>query len=291
MPEIIEKGYLYIAQPPLYRIKKGKSENYLPDDKAFDGYIINAGAEGLTLRGSSKATVLSARELESFLKNVGEAQKIVDVFNRNDLSGELLGTFAARRNFSRETLQSRSGLESACEQASARFKEKNPNIPIAYELKEDKEHGGFVAQFELQTVAGRRSTALDYELVISDEFTQLQTLLARAQIVGEAPYELVETKEPAQPVCSSNDVFGLRSFVMERGRKGLTITRFKGLGEMNPEQLWETTLDPKKRSVLQVRIDDVVEADSLFNLLMGDAVEPRREFIEENALKVRNLDI
>ena len=113
----------------------------------------------------------------------------------------------------------------------------------------------------------------------------------KAQPLGDAPYSIVSDDEKERFKQSCQTVFQLKRIIMDRGRTGFTVTRFKGLGEMNPEQLWETTLDPTKRTMLQVRVEDAIEADSLFTLLMGDLVEPRRQFIEDNALKVKNLDI
>ena len=134
------------------------------------------------------------------------------------------------------------------------------------------------------------SITLSHDLVCSGAFTQLQSLLSKTESLGEPPYLIVSTDEKKfEKSCPT--LFQAKEEIMIKGRTGLTITRFKGLGEMNPEQLWETTLNPEHRSMLQVRIDDVVEADSLFTLLMGDSVEPRRDFIEENALRVRNLDV
>ena len=132
---------------------------------------------------------------------------------------------------------------------------------------------------------------INFERVASEDFIQLQSLLSKAEALGQPPFliEAEEGKKAGDLSCKS--LFDLRERIMERGRAGLTVTRFKGLGEMNPEQLWETTLDKDKRSMLQVRVEDSINADALFTLLMGDAVEPRREFIEDNALKVKNLDI
>jgi DNA gyrase subunit B len=131
---------------------------------------------------------------------------------------------------------------------------------------------------------------IDFSLVSSEDFKQLQTILQKIYLSGTAPYRVsIDDKKQSEKVLYN--IFSIRDDIVQRGKQGLAITRFKGLGEMNPDQLWDTTLDPTKRSLLQVRIDDAIESDRIFTLLMGDTVEPRREFIEENALRVRNLDI
>jgi len=289
MPELIEKGYLYIAQPPLYRIKKGKSEFYLHDDKAFEGFILNAGSDGATLKGSKG--VLEGHELEQLLRSISEAASILRVYERNSMNGEVVGLLAEQVDFTKETLKSKEKLDSAASAALKIYQAKHSDDASAgYTIETDEESTGFKLKFVTSGTFGRVETLVDSTLVSADEFSELKTALGKSFSLGGGRYELMFDTKQKEPLTLSS-LFDVRDRVVERGRSGLAITRFKGLGEMNPEQLWETTLDPKVRTLLQVRIEDVVEADTVFTLLMGDAVEPRREFIEENALKVRNLDI
>jgi DNA gyrase subunit B len=286
MPELIENGHLYIAQPPLYRIKKGKSEFYLNDDKAFEGFILNAGTDGAELSGTKGK--LSGHELEQLLRSISEAARILEVYERNGLNPQLVGALAEQAGFDKDTLRDRAELENCAEASLKLHLKKHPDDSAAKaEVLPDEESNGFAVVFTTTGSAGRQSTRVDSGLVTADEFSELKMLIGKSVTLGSGPYQLKVGKE----TLSLDSLFDVREKINEKGRAGLTITRFKGLGEMNPEQLWETTLDPKARTLLQVQVEDVVEADTVFTLLMGDAVEPRREFIEENALKVRNLDI
>ena len=151
----------------------------------------------------------------------------------------------------------------------------------------DTEHGGFKIEAPAGSAGVRRATTIDFELMNSPEFTDLETLFAELGALGTGPFVL----EHGSDATEFERIEELGDRVNEVGKKGLAINRYKGLGEMNPEQLWETTMDPARRTLLQVRVEDAYEADSLFSTLMGDLVEPRRAFIELNALNVRNLDV
>lgn len=292
MPELIERGYLYIAQPPLYKIKRGKSENYLKDEKSFEAYIINAGADGTTVSGTNGGLKLTGQELELFLRELSEAVRILDVLGVGEAGKSIVAAFAANKNFSKETLKNREKTEAALKTAQAWIKEREPKVAITkHEIIADAEHGGSKVRIVATKDEEQSTVEIDFQLAASEDFGRLQEILVKADILGKPPFAISGNDGKKDLSKSCNSVFELRQEVVERGRSGLTITRFKGLGEMNPEQLWDTTLDPKRRSMLQVRIDDAIEADSLFTLLMGDAVDPRREFIEENALRARNLDI
>jgi DNA gyrase subunit B len=292
MRELIERGYLYIAQPPLYRVKKGKQEFYLQDDRAFDSFIIHAGVDGVTVSGEgSKTGVLSEGSLEQFLKDISEAYKILQVLEVDDTRREVVRAFASLDDLNRDALTTEAGVMLLVEKAKKLFEGSNPGfIWLGSELIKDEEHGTTSIVVSVERHNERYVSKIDFSLVSSEDFKQLQTILQKIYLSGTAPYRVsIDDKKQSEKVLYN--IFSIRDDIVQRGKQGLAITRFKGLGEMNPDQLWDTTLDPTKRSLLQVRIDDAIESDRIFTLLMGDTVEPRREFIEENALRVRNLDI
>ena len=307
MPELIERGHLYIAQPPLYRMKKGKSERYLQDDKSFDAFIINHGIEGLMLKGDSGN--LSDVELETFLKEVGKMNIFIEMLERGGHNRDILISTAQEAGLNRDALQNKDILQGHIERIIERIKARKLQRVVsehgdgaAFEVsatyKESKRHGGYKALVEIKEAGKIIQQEIDFKFLSSEDFASLQSMLSKAASFSCAgnngtkqfKFVLINTENGAQ-VKECNDIFEVRNEIIERGRKGWTITRFKGLGEMNPEQLWDTTLNPQTRSMLQVHVNNLSEADGLFSLLMGDEVEPRREFIESNALSVRNLDI
>ncbi|MCC6932742.1 MAG: DNA topoisomerase (ATP-hydrolyzing) subunit B [Deltaproteobacteria bacterium] len=291
MPQIIENGYLYIAQPPLYRIKKGKAEHYLQDDSSFEAFIVNSGADGLQVKAKNGDRVLSGQELETFIKELGKAKAFIDILEKGGKDRTAISAIAAEEGLSREILQSKEKLTALLERIVDKIKKrKNDKLEAKIRVGESKEYGGYRGEITIKEAKAQSSSMIDFGLVTSEDFIELQTIFSKTNSLGVSPYQIKDTQS-GEVIKECETMFDVRDEIIERGRKGWTITRFKGLGEMNPEQLWDTTIDPAKRSLLQVRIDDAIEADSLFTLLMGDAVEPRREFIEENALKVRNLDI
>ncbi len=292
MPELIEKGYLYIAQPPLYRIKKGRKEFFLHDDIAFDAFIVNAGTDGLKVSGQGGELTLEGQELESFLRELGSALRVLEVLEPNQHARSILAAFALQKGLSKDTLTSKAEVEKIVSAVRARLEKELSGFTIVEPaFLPDEEHGTVSVKFSIQRDGEEFGVLIDFALLASEDFVQLQNILSKTHLLGDAPYEANSEGGKKSFSCSAETIFELREQILEKGRSGLAITRFKGLGEMNPEQLWDTTLDPEHRSMLQVRIDDVIDADSIFTLLMGDSVEPRREFIEDNALRVRNLDI
>ncbi len=296
MRELIEKGHLYIAQPPLYRVKKGKSEFYLQDDSAFDSFIIHAGVDGVEIKGAGTTNgedgkSISGADLEQFLKNLSEISRFLQVMEADEVRREIVKTFASLEGFTADTLSSPEELDQTLEKAKAVFEQTNPGtVWASNEIREDKEHGRASVEITVDKQSERFSTTINFSLVASEDFKQLQVLFQKVGMIGAAPYRMqIKDKKGTEELVYN--VLHILDRIVSRGKQGLAITRFKGLGEMNPEQLWETTLDSQKRSLLQVRIDDAIESDRIFTLLMGDTVEPRREFIEENALRVRNLDV
>jgi DNA gyrase subunit B len=281
MPELVDKGHLYIAQPPLYKVTKGKSEAYLKDQRAFEDYLVNAGLEEATLELGS-GEVRAGRDLREIVEQArGVAKVIEDVHSR--YARFVVEQAAIGGAFDPKLLQS-------AEQADA------VAAAIARQLDtqaEETERGwsgrfgneGFVFRREVRGVA--EAHTLDRALLGSLEARRLRERHAHLQEVYAAPAKL-KRKDAETPVYGPRT---LLAAVYEVGRKGISMQRYKGLGEMNPDQLWETTLNKDARTLLQVKIGDLGEADEIFSRLMGDIVEPRRLFIQENALAVANLDV
>ena len=282
MRPLIEKGYLYIAQPPLFRAKRGQSEVYLKDQRELDGYLVDAGlkdavltiADGQQLAGPDLAevtgqSVTASRMIEAVGRQVGnrdvvEQAAIAGLLNMSVLNNAEAADYLAKR------------LE-----AIATVLEKGWQASI-----EDTAHGqAIVVQRRLRGITERH--VIDQRIVSLAEAQHLDTMAAHLQLHYGKPAQL---RFGAQSI-DINGPTALAQTVFQTGRKGAQISRYKGLGEMNPSQLWETTLDPDQRILLQVTIDQEDDADNAFSTLMGEAVEERRNFIQENALRVANLDV
>ena len=282
MPELLERGHLYIAQPPLYKVTRGKSAQYLKDEKAFEDYLIGVGLEdsaleldngevrtGEDLRGVI-ADALRLRQLIKGLhsrydRTIIEQAAIVGALNLELMNGSALAQQKADETAKR--------LDTISEETERGW---------SGHIGED---GGLRLE---RTVRGvKESHLIDANLIASADARRIDQMTALLQEVYSGPAKLIR-KEESTAVTGPSALLGT---IFSIGRKGLTMQRYKGLGEMNADQLWETTLDPNARTLLQVKISDATDADGLFARLMGDEVEPRRDFIQENALNVANLDI
>lgn len=271
MHEVIQRGYLYIAQPPLYRIKRGKQDRYVKTEEDMVEIIIRGGASELEIKSS-----------DGILTNSDTLQTAMLKFSQVD---SLIRVFAEERADPRAIeVLSRIAPDILSPQSLSELEEPLKKLLPFVETK--VEENTLVVNTRLKGV--RKSTVLSHNLFTRPEFKKLQSIFKELSRLGLPPFVVTEDGKEIAEIETLRDLFTL---VDERGRKGLTITRYKGLGEMNPEQLWETTMDPANRMLLQVSIEDAIEADEIFTVLMGDDVEPRRKFIEENALKVKNLDI
>jgi DNA gyrase subunit B len=281
MRPIIENGYLFIAQPPLFKVKRGQSELYLKDERALEDYLVEAGLEGASLElahgearaaGDLRALVEEARAMRRILNGL-HSRYVKSAVEQAALAGALRPLAAV-------------DAPEAAALAAALAERMNA---IAEETERSwagrVEANGYVLTREVRGV--RQAAILDGGLLASADARHLD---AHARPLREAfagPAAFVRRGERA-PVSGPSD---LLEAVNAAGRKGVTFQRYKGLGEMNKDQLWETTLDREARSLLQVKIREVDEADDIFVKLMGDVVEPRREFIQDNALSVANLDV
>jgi len=288
MLPVIEKGYLYLAQPPLYKVKRGKEEKYIPDEATMEDYLLNSGITGLKVIKENGRGAFTNQKGIQVLKNLVRYEKILERFERKRIHANVLRAMVLEGGLKEETLKTREGLKEGMNRAIKYLQIFFPEISkSSVQIETDEEYECFKAIFVIKKNGGAQNVEIGKELLESPEYKELLQLNPRTQGLGLPPYHVEEDGEPIKFNTSKE----LVNFILERGKKGLSIQRYKGLGEMNPEQLWETTMNVEKRRLLQIKIEDAVEADEIFTILMGDQVEPRRAFIEENSLKVKNLDI
>ncbi len=275
MRELVERGHLYIAQPPLYKVKRGKKEQYLRDDPAMLNFLLEEGSEDMILRLEKGDRVYIGKQIIPVIRQFIDNRAIFDKVIKKGITAELLSV-VIRSNVP-AGLEELSQLEPYLESMKAL------TDGGEYQLDEDRIifYTGNIRAIIDQQILGVLATH-EYELLVENHRRVVETMAdGRATVEQEGGKILLETGNHEE----------LLAFFLENAKKGLGIQRYKGLGEMNPEQLWETTMNPENRILLQVKIEDAVGSDEIFTILMGDQVEPRREFIETNALNVVNLDI
>jgi DNA gyrase subunit B len=297
MPEILERGYLYIAQPPLYRVRRGKKDIYLKDQAALDRFFLEHGVEGLAVRASPvngrQGPTLTGDPLFRLAERLRMFRRALSKIDRR-ADGRLVATVLRATGLGKIELRERKRVDAAVELIRAALQKKYPDIfPVDIQVSWEVEHGAASIAITPRPGANARPVVIDWKLVESAEYEELYSIEQDVRSIGPAPYfvrEAAKSEDGAKEV-ELEDSEALWDYIDARGRKGTQIQRYKGLGEMNAEQLWETTLNPDARVMLQVRLDDAVQTDQIFTILMGDQVEPRRQFIEDNALNVKNLDI
>jgi DNA gyrase subunit B len=287
-------GHLYIAQPPLFKAKKGKRTTYLKDEKALTEHLFNAEAASLTIRtagpgedGSSEVSGERVMELLTAIQDfLGLLEKVA---RRHDV--RVVHAFLESFDGGTDQLRDRASMQ----ELVARLKTR---LTVLYrpddlrltqlDLEFDEGYSAWEIHARTRDTGIDRRTHIGWEFVTSGEFKEVKRLMERVRSFGAAPYTHVPERGNESEYATERELFGR---VDSDSRKGYDIQRYKGLGEMNPEQLWETTMDPTKRTLVQVKVEDLVEADDIFTILMGDQVDQRRNFIEDNALNVRNLDV
>jgi DNA gyrase subunit B len=279
MPQLIEGGYLYIAQPPLYKVSRGKSEVYLKDQAALDDYLIEMGVEGAVLRLTSGEEIAGA-DLARVIEGARAFRRVLDAFPTHYPrpileQAALAGAFDPGR--------ADGDLQAVADTVARRLDMVALEYERGWQGRITQDHGIRLSRV-LRGVEELRT--LDGAVLRSGEARRLSQVAGTTKDIYKEPSRLIR-KDREQLIHGPIDL--LKS-VLAEGEKGLSLQRYKGLGEMNPEQLWETTLDPEARTLLQVKVDDLAEADDIFTKLMGDVVEPRREFIQQNALNVEHLD-
>ncbi len=279
MPELIEGGYLYIAQPPLYKVSRGKSEVYLKDQAEMDEYLIEQGIDGAVLR-QGNGEEINGQDLRRIVNEARQLKRVLDAFPTH-YPRHILEQAAIAGAFVPGVVDQ--DLQGTADRVAERLNLIALEYEQGWQGRITQDHGIRLARI-LRGVEEVRT--LDGPMLRSGEARKTGSFTQSLQDVYNLPATLIR-KDRNQMIFGPLD---LLSAILQEGEKGLSLQRYKGLGEMNPDQLWETTLDPDARTLLQVKINDVAEADDLFTKLMGDIVEPRREFIQQNALNVENLD-
>ncbi len=280
MPELIERGYLYIAQPPLFKVAEGKNEIYIKNEEAFSRYLMDRAVAKSELIVQSTGKKLSGKRLGMLLEKMGAYSDLMKRVQRKGYPTSLLNALLEHGIRNKATFEDKAKVTDL----QKRLRKEGFEV---FDLEWDEEHNLY--GFEIQESNGRRDqrAKVDWELIASVEYRNIFQIYQEMKEMAPPPYLLME-KGKQVPFDQAE---ALLQSVHQLGREGLTIQRYKGLGEMNPDQLWETTMNPEKRTLLKVKIEDAIEADEIFSILMGDEVEQRRQFIEENALFVQRLDI
>lgn len=285
MPELIERGYIYIAQPPLYKIKKGKQETYLKDDVALEEYLTGHALDKAALYPGNDAPPISGDRLEALISEYRLVDRIVERQSRI-FPAVVLKQLAYVDSLSEENLSDKSFMQNWCEKLSAQA---NNNIKESHQYNiEIKDDEGLYVPVIVEVAHGvTREYRISKDFLNSPDYQRIKQLGEKLNglLAEDAKVIRGESEKPVQNFSEALD------WLMAQARRGTSVQRYKGLGEMNPEQLWETTMDPDSRRMLQVTIEDAIAADQIFTTLMGDDVEPRRDFIESNALQVANLDV
>jgi DNA gyrase subunit B len=286
--ELFKGGNVYIAQPPLFRVKKGKTERYLKDETALAEYLVDLGVANVEVLANDGKKRTSDERLKGALKKLTAMENLLTVLEKKKGHRVLISMVAGESSITPAILAEERKLRAVMSLLEARINQGEPDLlPISIRYEPDPEHGCEKVIISSKLDGSSTTTTIDRGLLELPEFLRLRVLLSELSELGEGPYAIKSGDETQ----TATGLAQLHTLIMARARKGLDVQRYKGLGEMNPEQLWETTMNPETRTLLQVRMEDEAAVEEIFSTLMGDEVEGRRRFIEDNALSVRNLDI
>ncbi|HZX48361.1 MAG TPA: DNA topoisomerase (ATP-hydrolyzing) subunit B [Nitrospirota bacterium] len=286
MPQLIENKYIYIAQPPLFKVSRQKTEQYIKDEAGLNGFLIKTASNEIELLDREKNSWIKGERLEKILSKLVTYKGLIDQMSKKQNDPDVMSTLT-QSDIDKESLKDRNIVEELLAKIKDRFTSRRPGDSLKVEIVTDEEHKSYKLEIEIRRSGVHQTMIIGEDFISSPEFRELKALSPGKTGLGAAPYK-VRTQDNEHTLETSSS---LLSFVMELSKKGLNIQRYKGLGEMNPGQLWETTMNPESRTLLQVTLDDSVVADEIFTILMGDQVEPRRKFIEDNAREVKNLDV
>ncbi|MDH4300967.1 MAG: DNA topoisomerase (ATP-hydrolyzing) subunit B [Nitrospira sp.] len=287
MPELIERGYIYIAQPPLFKVKKGKSERYLKDEASLNEYLADLAVEDVGLYMEGVQEYVTGRRLLPILKKMIAFETLLGRQNKKPYEAAILRAFVDEPGLDRERLKDREALQQSVENVGRSLAVVFPKASPIFDVQDDEEHQSHKVKGRLHANGVTHELDITHELVGSADFRELQKLTPAAIGLGRPPYKL-KAKNQESSYRTTDE---LVRAILDIGKQGLSIQRYKGLGEMNPGQLWETTMNPEMRTLLRVTLEDLTGVDEIFTILMGDEVEPRRNFIQTHALEVRNLDV
>ena len=287
MHELLEKGYVYIAQPPLFKVKKGKTERYLKDESALNEYLSSLAVEEVEVFVEREQAYWTGEQLRPLLKKLIAFENLLTRQSKKQFETKILRAFVNQANLNRELLKDRLELDGVIIGVRDMLSKAYPQSRLTLSIQEDEEHRSHKIFCQVPTNGVVSTLTVSHELVGSADFRELQKMSPTALGLGQPMYKLKSKNGLAEYATSEE----LVQAILDIGKKGLTLQRYKGLGEMNPVQLWETTMNPETRALLQVTLEDMTGVDEIFTILMGDEVEPRRNFIQQHALEVRNLDV
>ena len=287
MPELIERGHIYIGQPPLYKLKRGKKEYYVKDDAELNALLLSSAIDGAVLHPGGDAAPIEAGTLDSVAREYMQVKGIIERWGRR-YDPEVLWAMVRMPPVTDADLGNADVMRSWCAQLAEKLGARNgtrPKYSVEYHAADGESEATITVTREYHGVASSR--LLQEGFFRSPEYQRIATIGAKFKDLLHAGAQ-VERGNDRSDVTSVPEAI---DWLMQKAKQGQSIQRYKGLGEMNPDQLWETTINPATRRLMQVRIEDAIAADEVFTTLMGDHVEPRREFIERNALSVANLDV